>query len=79
MKISKEIKHLVFNALETIAIAFIIILSVDILVFIFEGWHINEASCKIATDLHDEGFYPFVAFIIVSFIINWYIKHKYRK
>ena len=75
----KKIKYFIFRVLETIAIAFIIIFSVDMLVLVFEGWHINEVYCKVATDQHDEGFYPFIAFIIVSFIIGWYVKRKYRK
>lgn len=79
IKSFKKIKHFVLKALETIVIAFIIILSVDILCLIFEGWHINEVMCKTTYDLHDKGFIFFITLIIVPFIVDWFIKYKYKK
>jgi hypothetical protein len=79
IKLFKKIKHFVPKALETIAIAFIIILSLDILCLIFDGWHLNEVMCKTTCDLHDKGFAFFITLIIVPFIVDWFIKYKYKK
>lgn len=79
IKLFKKIKHFVPKALETIAIAFIIILSLDILCLIFDGWHLNEVMCKTTYELHDKGFIFFITLIIVPFIVDWFIKYKYKK
>lgn len=79
IKLFNKIKHFVLKALETIVTAFVILLSVDILSLIFEGWHINEVMCKTTSDLHDKGFIFFITLIIVPFIVDWFIKYKHKK
>lgn len=85
IKLFKKIKHFVLKALKTIGIAFILILIADIFSLIWNGGHTYEVykSRTLISDLHDEGFYVFitflVVFLIVAYSIEWHLIHKGKK
>lgn len=83
IKLFKKIMHFILKALKYIGIAFILILIADIFSLIWKGGHTYEVyktGPLLLSDLHNEGFYTFSIFIIVSvlicYFVEWFSAHE---
>ena len=82
IRLAKKIKHFVLKVLKAIGIVFLCVLAGDIFSLVWNGGHAYEVykSRSLMNDLHDEGFYVFitflVVFLIVAYSIEWHLTHK---
>lgn len=85
VRLAKKIKHFILNVLKAIGIVFLCILAGDIFSLVWNGGHTYEVykSRTLINDLHDEGFYVFiiflVVFLVVAYSIEWHLIHKGKK
>lgn len=82
IRLAKKIMHFALNVLKAIIVVFLCILAGDIISLVLNGGHTYEVykSRTLINDLHDEGFYVFITFLVLSLIlaysIEWYLKLK---
>lgn len=85
VRLAKKIKHFVLNVLKAIGIVFLCILAGDIFSLAWNGGHTYEVykSRFLINDLHDEGFYVFITFVVLSIVLayfaEWDARRKNRK
>jgi hypothetical protein len=80
--LAKKIMHFILNVLKAIIVVFLCILAGDLISLVWNGGHTYEVykSRTFISDLHDEAFFIFITFLVVSLIlaysIEWYLKLK---